>query len=92
MMVYEKIIYSRTRSSHYIESFVPVKTFGSLGISVKSPYMVVKQKACSLPDRDRYAERDDSSWSCHKKGNGLPGRLCITCHCLKGKFGPFLQR
>ena len=27
MIVYEKISYSRTRSSHYIESFVPVKTF-----------------------------------------------------------------
>ena len=27
MIVYEKISCSRTRSSHYIESFVPVKTF-----------------------------------------------------------------
>ena len=27
MMVYENIIYSRTRSSHYIESFVLFKTF-----------------------------------------------------------------
>jgi len=27
MMVYEKITCSRTRSCHYIESFMPVKTF-----------------------------------------------------------------
>lgn len=39
---------------------------GSLGISVKSPHMGVRQKACSLPGRDKCAERDASDWLCHR--------------------------
>jgi hypothetical protein len=38
---------------------------GSLGISVKGPYMVVRQKACSLPGRDKCAGKDGQHWLCH---------------------------
>ena len=38
---------------------------GSLGISVKGSYMVVMQKACNLPGRDKCAGKDGPHWLCH---------------------------
>ena len=38
----------------------------SLGISVKKPHMVVKQRACNLPGRDKCAGRGVSGWSFHR--------------------------
>jgi hypothetical protein len=38
---------------------------GSLGISVKGPYMVVMQKACNLPGRDKCAGKGGPHWLCH---------------------------
>jgi len=35
---------------------------GSLGISVKEPYMGVRQTACTLQDRDKYVEKDGRHW------------------------------